>query len=221
MILAAVLMLMGGRTAWSNGLTYNPPVTIAFPPPGDPFSQSGWSQITPIVGQYSYLYIDYMTDGTLLILNDWHGDPNDIAGTNLYNYFNITDGSDDYQVWVYANPADDVIEDNGAPISGSGYYYYGTSPTDSSPHTIYEFEIPGFSPGPRGGGGVYFNGSECDEIITNGCDLDNDPDDIPWLLAPDEGGGDDAEITPEPWSLLLLGTGAFALAGMVRRSARG
>ena len=176
-----------------------------------------WSDIQPIVGNYSYLYLDYQWNdiaqqGTLWLMNDWVK-MSQTPDPQWFNYFNISYGADTFEVWIYpAAPLSDEFLLKGNPVAGQAAYGWGPSPNLSSPHTMYEFFIPNFPALPTGS---YYTGWECDPIISIGCQRDTG-----WITSPRAGGGSDSGATPEPASLFLFGSGVIGVWGLMRRKLR-
>jgi hypothetical protein len=221
--LASVLLIfMGTHPARCDSIIYNPPSQYPHTLDGyftgwnpiNPPPTYEWYDITPIKGVYSYLYLDYTTDGTLWLMNDWVGNTQGI-GDNQYNYFNISYGNNDFQAWMYLDPNRDHFELNGQPLPRTDWaaaYGFGPSPNDLEDHTMYEFYIKNFPALPKGS---YYRGTECDFLGPGGkCMYDQI-----WLMSPQQGGGnyDGPAPTPEPTAMLLLSSGALLLWGFTRR----
>lgn len=109
-----------------------------------------WNGITPMVGRYSTLYLDYCSERKVMyLMNDW------LIGTSSYNRscYNLFDfttgnGSEHWRIKVThdsTNPVivvlngKDVTKDTTLVIGGG--FGYGPSPNDTTPHTIYEFAV--------------------------------------------------------------------------------
>ncbi|MBU3680051.1 MAG: hypothetical protein FGM32_10680 [Candidatus Kapabacteria bacterium] len=109
-----------------------------------------WNGITPMVGRFSTLYLDYCAERKVMyLMNDW------LIGSSQYNRscYNLFDfttgnGSEHWRIKVThdsANPVivvlngKDVTKDTNLVIGGG--YGYGPSPSDTTPHTIYEFAV--------------------------------------------------------------------------------
>jgi hypothetical protein len=109
-----------------------------------------WSGITPMVGRFSHLYLDYCAERkTMYLLNDW------LIGTssyerNCYNLFDFTtgNGAEHWRIKVTHDSANPVIVVlNGVDVTKDtslvrgGGFGFGPSPSDTTPHTIYEFGV--------------------------------------------------------------------------------
>jgi len=109
-----------------------------------------WSGITPMVGRFSTLYLDYCSERKVMyLMNDW------LIGSSsynrsCYNLFDFTTGNgrEHWRIKVThdsTNPVivvlngKDVTNDSTLVIGGG--YGYGPSPNDTTPHTIYEFAV--------------------------------------------------------------------------------
>ncbi len=112
--------------------------------------QSEWSGILPMVGRFSNLYLDYCsTTGVMYLMNDW------LIGTgsyqsSCYNLFGFTTGNG-REVWLVKVTHDTlrpvIVELNGEDVTNDslivlgGSFSVGSSPSDSTPHTMYEFGV--------------------------------------------------------------------------------
>ncbi|MBK9182183.1 MAG: hypothetical protein IPM83_03480 [Ignavibacteria bacterium] len=151
-----------------------------------------WAGIPPMIGRFSHMYLDYCAEkGAMYLLNDW------LLGTgsykqNCYNVFEFTTGNGREQwkikvthdsvrpVIVVLNGAD--VTDDTTLVLGGGFGY-GASPSDTTPHTIYEFGVKvsdGLFMLPYGGDPVEYKPAtgvslDCDESITTGYGLIYEP----------------------------------------------
>jgi len=151
-----------------------------------------WSGITPMVGRFSTLYLDYCAERKVMyLMNDW------LIGSSSYNRscYNLFDfttgnGSEHWRIKVThdsTNPVivilngKDVTKDTTLVIGGG--YGYGPSPNDTTPHTIYEFAVvvsEGLFIIPTGSDPVQYIPStvtslECDENGVEGWGLIREP----------------------------------------------
>jgi hypothetical protein len=115
-----------------------------------------WSDITPITGKYSLIYIDWVvsgTTGTFYCINDWmvNQDDNDVNGgllSNEYNRFNFVMDGNSYEIRIYPNGTGQIYK-NGAPATLNNFRSacsWTTSPNlPTVNHTIWEwaFDVMG------------------------------------------------------------------------------
>jgi len=176
-----------------------------------------WFDITPVVGQYSKLYYDYVDNLSMsrfFVMNDWfvNTESNPTTYPGDYNQFLITAGSDLYEIRVYGNGSLTLTK-NG--LADSTYYeggfFFGTSPNSSTAHTMWEIAI-NLPPGtiiedpndpPSGGAPV-----TPDPAMPQGT-----------TVALHQGGGTTANIIPEPatWWFAPIGLALFAIGARSRR----
>ncbi|GMV53347.1 MAG: hypothetical protein AMXMBFR68_11390 [Ignavibacteria bacterium] len=109
-----------------------------------------WSSIAPLIGRFSHMYLDYCPQTqTMYLMNYW------LIGTgtyqqNCYNLFGFSTGNSQ-EAWLIkvthdtARPVivmlngNDVTDDT--TIVRGGAFGFGTSPSDTTPHTMYEFGV--------------------------------------------------------------------------------
>jgi len=109
-----------------------------------------WSGISPMVGRFSHLYLDYCSDRRIMyLMNDWLIGSSSYE-TNCYNLFDFTtgNGTEHWRIKVTHDSANPVIvELNGIDVTADttlvigGGFGFGPSPSDTTPHTIYEFGV--------------------------------------------------------------------------------
>ncbi|MBU3742582.1 MAG: hypothetical protein FGM24_09910 [Candidatus Kapabacteria bacterium] len=109
-----------------------------------------WSGIAPMVGRFSHLYLDYCSERRIMyLMNDWLIGSSSYE-TNCYNLFDFTtgNGTEHWRIKVTHDSANPVIvELNGVDVTTDstlvigGGYGFGPSPSDTVPHTIYEFGV--------------------------------------------------------------------------------
>lgn len=144
-----------------------------------------WSGIPPMIGRFSHMYLDYChTDSAMYLANDW------LIGTgiyrdNCYNLFDFTTGNgkehwrikvthDTVRPVIVVLNGVDVTDDSTRVIGGR--FGIGTSPSDTTPHTIYEFGVrvtAGLFMLPNGSDPVEYRpatgvGLDCDQSIVEG-----------------------------------------------------
>lgn len=144
-----------------------------------------WSGIPPMIGRFSHMYLDYChTDSAMYLANDW------LIGTgvyrdNCYNLFDFTTGNgkehwrikvthDTLRPVIVVLNGVDVTDDSTRVIGGR--FGIGTSPSDTTPHTIYEFGVrvtAGLFMLPNGSDPVEYRpatgvGLDCDQSIVEG-----------------------------------------------------
>ena len=144
-----------------------------------------WSGIPPMIGRFSHMYLDYChTDSAMYLANDW------LIGTgiyrdNCYNLFDFTTGNgkehwrikvthDTVRPVIVVLNGVDVTDDSTRVIGGR--FGIGMSPSDTTPHTIYEFGVrvtAGLFMLPNGSDPVEYRpatgvGLDCDQSIVEG-----------------------------------------------------
>ncbi len=109
-----------------------------------------WSGISPLIGRFSNLYLDYCSEsGMMYLMNDWLIGSGEYQ-SNCYNLFGFTTGNG-REVWLIkvthdtARPV--IVELNGVDVTDDttlvlgGASRIGASPSDTTPHTMYEFGV--------------------------------------------------------------------------------
>jgi hypothetical protein len=115
-----------------------------------PGHQAEWAGISPMIGRFSNLYLDYCPESkTMYLMNDW------LIGSgqyqqNCYNVFGFTTGNG-AEAWLIKVTHDTlrpvIVELNGVDVTDDtsivrgGAFSMGPSPSDSTPHTMYEFGV--------------------------------------------------------------------------------
>lgn len=110
-----------------------------------------WSDIIPMRGRFSNLYMDYCAEsGTLYVLSDWSFTSKQPNVGTCYSYFEIVtgNGSEHWKIKIFNDPKrgyvitrnDSVVSGVSGPVIG-GAYSYSTSPLAPFSHTMYEFAI--------------------------------------------------------------------------------
>ena len=114
-----------------------------------------WSDITPLLGRFSNLYMDYCNNNKIMyLLNDWYLGTAKYDSNSCYNKFELITGggSERWEIWVYHSIAkgikvirngvvvaeNDVIDTNFVVGGKAGF---GSSLLYAEEHTIYEFAI--------------------------------------------------------------------------------
>lgn len=110
-----------------------------------------WSDIIPIKGKFSNLYMDYCKEsGTLYVLSDWDYTSKQPDIGSCYSYFELItgDGNEHWEIKIHNNVKNGyTIKRNGIDVSNNpglvegGAYSYTTSPMAPYSHTMYEFAI--------------------------------------------------------------------------------
>ena len=161
-----------------------------------------WSGIPPMIGRFSHMYLDYChTDSAMYLANDW------LIGTgiyrdNCYNLFDFTTGNgkehwrikvthDTVRPVIVVLNGVDVTDDSTRVIGGR--FGIGTSPSDTTPHTIYEFGVrvtAGLFMLPNGSDPVEYRpatgvGLDCDQSIVEGYGNVQEP----WIRSATFGSG--------------------------------
>jgi len=107
-----------------------------------------WSDVQPLEGQFTWLYVDY--DGEKIhILNDWHYNDATPPDPACYNEFDFSSNGTDLNIKVYGDQTIVVMLD-GAPadIESEGGSGFGRSPmVPDRDHTLWELAIT-VPPGP-------------------------------------------------------------------------
>ncbi|MBK7988054.1 MAG: T9SS type A sorting domain-containing protein [Ignavibacteria bacterium] len=119
---------------------------------GDVYNKKNeWSDIIPLKGRFSYLYLDYcQQSGILYLLNDWVLGNSNYDSNSCYNLFKFStgDGREKWEIRVFHSIVKgiivlrnsiDVTRDTNYVLGGG--YGFSPSPNDTTPHTIYEFAI--------------------------------------------------------------------------------
>jgi hypothetical protein len=144
-----------------------------------------WSGIPPMIGRFSHMYLDYCSsDSAMYLVNDW------LIGTgiyrdNCYNLFDFTTGNgkehwrikvthDTVRPMIVVLNGVDVTDDTTLVLGGR--FGIGASPSDTTPHTIYEFGVrvtAGLFMLPNGSDPVEYRpatgvGLDCDQSIVEG-----------------------------------------------------
>ena len=109
-----------------------------------------WSGVVPLIGRFSHLYLDYCPETSMMyLMNDWLIGSGEYQN-NCYNLFGFTTGNG-REVWTIKvthdtlNPV--IVELNGVDVTDDttlvegGAFSIGASPSDTTPHTMYEFGV--------------------------------------------------------------------------------
>lgn len=114
-------------------------------------SKNEWSDIIPIQGKFSNLYMDYCAEtGMLYVLSDWSKTSKQPDASTCFSYFEILtgDGTEHWEIKINNNVGNGyTIKKNGIDISKNpdivigADYSFSSSPLASFSHTIYEFAI--------------------------------------------------------------------------------
>lgn len=151
-----------------------------------------WEGIVPMIGRFSHLYLDYCAERkAMYLMNDWLIGSSEY-NKSCYNLFDFTTGNgrEHWRIKVThdsTNPVIvvlngvDVTKDTNLVIGGG--FGYGPSPSDTTPHTIYEFSVvvsDGLFIIPTGSDPVQYVPStstslECDENGVEGYGLIREP----------------------------------------------
>ena len=146
--------------------------------------QREWSGITPMIGRFSNLYLDYCPDTKVMyLMNDWLIGSGEYQ-SNCYNLFGFTTGNG-REVWLVKVTHDTlrpvIVELNGEDVTDDttlvmgGAFSIGASPSDTTPHTMYEFGVrvsSGLFFMPRGDDPVQYVPSTTTSLE---CDKDGQP----------------------------------------------
>ena len=197
------------------------------------FGDNEWNHITPAIGRYTNLYVDYI-DGIVYICSDWIFNTVAPVQDDFYALFTVVSGGGQ-QIWsirVYGNNRVEVELNGVAPLVGQDVVT-GASGFDVSPrapvqnHTIFEvafaplpgnFSVVLHAPGPRFDGDVLET-----EVVTFVGNVDEDgggfiktnvpPEEIPIFdgsttTPPDVDASEDEEDDRVPlwplWVVLVL-----------------
>lgn len=116
-----------------------------------PLDRNEWSGIVPLKGRFSYLYLDYCSDRSILyLMNDWVLGSGSYDSSSCYNLFQFSTGSgrENWEIRVYHSRARGIkVSLNGRDVSKDtslvlgGAFSFGSSPNDTVNHTMYEFGI--------------------------------------------------------------------------------
>jgi len=151
-----------------------------------------WEGIVPMIGRFSHLYLDYCSERkAMYLMNDWLIGSSEY-NKSCYNLFDFTTGNgrEHWRIKVThdsTNPVIvvlngvDVTKDTNLVIGGG--FGFGPSPSDTTPHTIYEFSVvvtEGLFVIPTGSDPVQYVPStstslECDENGVEGYGLIREP----------------------------------------------
>ncbi len=115
-----------------------------------PGHQAEWAGISPMIGRFSNLYLDFCPDTkTMYLMNDWLLGAGQYQ-SNCYNVFGFTTGNG-AEAWLIKVTHDSlrpiIVELNGADVTDDtsivlgGAFAIGPSPSDTTPHTMYEFGV--------------------------------------------------------------------------------
>ncbi len=157
-----------------------------------PNHQREWSGIAPMIGRFSHMYLDYCPETqTMYLMNDWLIGKGEYQ-SNCYNLFGFTtgNGTEVWEIKVTHDTAHPVIvELNGKDVTSDttivhgGAFSIGPSPSDTTPHTMYEFGVrvtEGLFVIPKGSDPVEYVPSttttlECDKDGVEGYGLVTEP----------------------------------------------
>jgi len=114
-------------------------------------SKQEWSDIIPIQGKFSNLYMDYCAEtGMLYVLSDWSKTSKQPDASTCFSYFEMVtgDGAEHWEIKINNNVRNGyTIKKNGIDVSKDpdivigADYSFSSSPLASFSHTIYEFAI--------------------------------------------------------------------------------
>jgi len=114
-------------------------------------SKQEWSDIIPIQGKFSNLYMDYCAEtGMLYVLSDWSKTSKQPDASTCFSYFEMVtgDGAEHWEIKINNNVRNGyTIKKNGIDVSKDpdivigADYSFSPSPLASFSHTIYEFAI--------------------------------------------------------------------------------